>query len=304
MHLDALRALGAEIKEGDVIYARASKLKGCEINLPFPSVGATENAMLAAVLAEGTTIIKNSAKEPEIEDLQKFLNSMGARVTGAGSGVIVIEGVKELHDCKEYSIMPDRIEAGTYMIAGAATGGKVLVRNIEPTHVSSLIDILYSIGCDIQIYHNSVYVDSSRKKLNTFSGLSVRTLPFPGFPTDLQAPLTALLSVTSGASVIEETIFESRFKHVPELVKMGADIEYIGNNSILINGVHHLYGSDLVSTDLRCGASLLIAGLCAEGNSYIDDDHFIERGYADIEEKFQMLGGMIKTVKLCAARTV
>lgn len=304
MHLNALRALGAVIEEGDIIYARAAKLKGNEIKLPFPSVGATENAMLAAVLAEGTTVIKNSAREPEIEDLQKYLNAIGGKVKGAGTGEIVVEGVKELHDCEEHSIMPDRIEAGTYMIASAATGGKVFIRNIVPSHVFSLIELLYNIGCKIEIYHNAVYVESTKRKLDTLGGISVRTLPYPGFPTDLQAPLTSLLSVTSGASVIEETIFENRFKHVPELVKMGADIEYIGKKSILINGVERLVGCDLVSSDLRSGASLLIAGLCAVGDTYIDDDHFIERGYADIEKKFQMLGGRVKTVKLCAARTV
>ena len=165
--------------------------------------------MLAAVLAEGTTVIKNSAREPEIEDLQKYLNAIGGKVKGAGTGEIVVEGVKELHDCEEHSIMPDRIEAGTYMIASAATGGKVFVRNIVPSHVFSLIELLYNIGCKIEIYHNAVYVESTKRKLDTLGGISVRTLPYPGFPTDLQAPLTSLLSVTSGASVVEKQFLKT-----------------------------------------------------------------------------------------------
>lgn len=304
LHLYALQKLGAEITVGEVIHAKAPKLKGCEIVFPFPSVGATENAMLAAVLAEGTTIIRNCAREPEIEDLQGYLNSCGAKVRGAGSSDIIIEGVKSLHSCDEYSIMPDRIEAGTFLIAGAATYGKVLVRNIIPTHIYSLIEVLYGIGCRIEITNDSVYVESARRLLNTNGGINVKTLPYPGFPTDLQAPLTSLFCIASGSSVIEETIFENRFKHVPELIKMGADIEYLNDNSILINGVDHLHGGDLISSDLRCGAALIIGGLAAEGNTYIDDEHYIERGYADIEKKFQSLGGDIKTVKLCATRIV
>lgn len=260
--------------------------------------------MLAAVLAEGVTLIRNAAKEPEIEDLQGYLNACGANVQGAGSDTITIEGVKELHDCTEYSIMPDRIEAGTFLIAGAATSGRIHVRNIIPTHIDSLIKILKTIGCRVETTYNSVYLESDLEVLKTGEGLIINTEPYPGFPTDLQAQLTVLLSLTKGRSIINETIFEKRFRHVNELRKMGAKISFNGDKTIEIHGVPELKGANLKSSDLRCGAALVVAGLAAKGNTFVDDDHYIARGYADFGTKINLLGGSLKSVELCPSRTI
>lgn len=204
----------------------------------------------------------------------------------------------------EYSIMPDRIEAGTFLIAGAATSGRIHVKNIIPTHIDSLIKILREIGCKIDTTNNSVYLESDLSKLNTGNNRIIETQPYPGFPTDLQAQLTVLLSLVEGKSIIQETIFEKRFRHVHELKKMGAQINYIDDKTIEIFGVHELTGANVKSSDLRCGAALVIAGLAANGNTIVDDDHYIARGYADFGQKINLLGGIIKPVEWCPSRTL
>jgi UDP-N-acetylglucosamine 1-carboxyvinyltransferase len=248
--------------------------------------------MLAATFAEGKTILENSAKEPHIVDVANFLNSMGANIKGAGTDVIKITGVKELNGCN-YSVIPDQIEAGTYMMAAAACGGKVNITNVIPKHLESISAKLIEMGVKVTEQEDSITIESS----NDLRGVNVKTLPYPGFPTDLQQPMTTLLSVSKGRSIVNESIWESRFKHVDELKKMGAKIS-VENNLAIIEGVGGLTGAKVVATDLRAGAAMVIAGMIAKGTTEIGNIEHIDRGYPHIEEKFNALGARIKRVKV------
>ncbi|MBU2702986.1 UDP-N-acetylglucosamine 1-carboxyvinyltransferase [Sporomusaceae bacterium BoRhaA] len=288
LHIKALEKLGAHIKEGSgYIDAEAKKLVGNEITFDFPSVGATENAMMAAVLAEGTTVIRNAAREPEIVDLQNFFNSMGGRVGGAGTDCIFIRGVKSLHST-EYQIMPDRIEAGTLLIATAMTGGNVIIGNINHACLFSVMDKLQEIGSVIECRGNAIRI----KAENLRRGVDIKTLPYPGFPTDLQAPMLSLLTIAKGTSIISETIFENRFKHVDELTRMGAKIKVEGRTAV-IRGVDALSGTCVAAPDLRAGGALVLAGLVAAGTTIVDEVYHIDRGYERLEEKLNSLGAII-----------
>ncbi|CUH94038.1 UDP-N-acetylglucosamine 1-carboxyvinyltransferase 2 [Propionispora sp. 2/2-37] len=287
LHLKALEKIGARIKEKfGFIDAEADSLIGSEIYLDFPSVGATENAIMAAVLAKGVTIICNAAREPEIFDLQTFLNKMGAKITGAGSDTIRIEGVERLV-AVEHTIICDRIQAGTYLIAGAITRGDVVVENIVPEYLVSVIDKLEGIGSVIQVGENFIRVRSKELR-----GVDIKTLPHPGFPTDLQAPILSLLTMAKGTSIITETIFENRFKHVDELMRMGAQIKVEGRTAI-IRGVPKLTGTKVTAPDLRAGGALVLAALAAEGTTEIEQIYHIDRGYENFEEHLQSLGAHI-----------
>jgi len=291
-HIKGLEALGAQIKiESGYVIAKAKKLAGATIYLDRPSVGATENIMLAAVLAEGSTIICNAAQEPEIVDLANFLNAMGADVNGAGTSEIVINGVKQkdLHSLT-YTTIPDRIEAGTYISAVVATRGKAVIRNIFPSHLSPVISKLTDMGANINILDPfSIEVSCGK----TISAVNIVTQPHPGFPTDLQSPFMAVLSVAEGISVITESIYENRFRQIGELRRMGADVQQEGNRAI-IKGVKALTGAQLKASDLRAGASLLVAATCAEGTSEITDLYHIDRGYEKVVEKLSALGADIE----------
>ncbi|RXZ77109.1 UDP-N-acetylglucosamine 1-carboxyvinyltransferase [Paenibacillaceae bacterium] len=289
LHLRGLTALGADIEEtGNRIICRAKKLIGTEIVLDFPSVGATENLMMAAVLAEGTTTIVNAAREPEIQDLQRFLNKMGARITGAGADVIRIEGVSKLVPCR-YRIIPDRIVTGTVMVAAAVTRGQVTLQNTNPSHLASLIHVLRRVGVQVAIDGDIIKINSTcRPKAIE----RIVTSPYPAFPTDLQAQVMVLLAIADGVSIIKETIFEGRFKHVNELSWMGADI-HVDLNSAFIRGVSKLHGTTVTATDLRAGAALVIAGLAAQGRTIVEEIHHIDRGYECIESTFQRLGAQM-----------
>ncbi|MNO15198.1 UDP-N-acetylglucosamine 1-carboxyvinyltransferase [compost metagenome] len=289
LHLRGLTALGAKIEENDhQIWCRASKLKGNDIHLDFPSVGATENIMMAAALAEGTTIITNAAREPEIQDLQHFLNAMGASIMGAGTDTITIQGVKRLEPCN-YEIIPDRIVAGTALIAAAATRGTVTLTHTNPSHLTSLFHVLRRAGVQIGAYNDIINVNSvGRPKAVE----RIVTSPYPSFPTDLQSQIMVFLSLADGLSLMKETVFEGRFKHVDELVRMGADIT-VDMNSAFIRGVPRLYGATVEATDLRAGAALVIAGLAAQGKTIVEQIHHIDRGYDRIELLFQRLGAVM-----------
>lgn len=289
IHISGLRQLGVSVSEfGGDIVCTAEKLKGAEIYLDFPSVGATENIMIASVLAEGKTVIHNSAKEPEIIDLADFLNKMGAKISYAGSSDVVIEGVKKLFSV-EYKTIPDRIEAGTFAIATAISGGEVEIKNVNVKNISSLVGKLCNNSCNISISNDIIYIKSGKGR----KALSIKTGPYPFFPTDLQPQMTSLLSLSQGVSVIEENVFEMRYKHVGELIKMGADINVVGRTAI-INGVSKLHGADVKSFDLRGGASMVLAGLGAEGKTTVSGIRYIERGYLDFDKKLSMLGADIK----------
>ncbi|AFS78313.1 UDP-N-acetylglucosamine 1-carboxyvinyltransferase MurA [Gottschalkia acidurici 9a] len=292
LHLKALRQMGVEIEESHgFLHCKADSLEGCDIQLDYPSVGATENIMLAAVKAKGTTTIRNAAREPEIVDLQNFLNAIGGRVCGAGTSVIRVDGVEKFNPV-EHSIIPDRIEAGTYMVASAITGGDVILRNIEVEHVQSIIAKLREVGC--QIYANSTTLKViGPKRISAIE--SVHTLPYPGFPTDMQAQIMSLLSVANGTSVVTETIFENRFKHADELVRMGANIKTVGKVAV-VKGVTSLTGAKVSAKDLRGGASLILAGLVAEGITEVDNIYHVERGYDAIESKLKAIGANIEKV--------
>lgn len=292
LHLRGLQALGAKlIYEGNRITCRAPYLIGTDVHLDFPSVGATENIMMAAVLAEGTTVLTNAAREPEIVDLQHFLNKMGAKVSGAGSDTITIEGVKKLEGCR-YEIMPDRIVAGTLMVAAAATRGAVTLTNAHAGHLTSLIHILRRAGVQIAISDGIINVTSfGRPKAVE----RIVTSPYPAFPTDLQSQLMVLLSLADGVSIMKETIFEGRFKHVDELSRMGANIR-VDLSSAYVKGRSRLYGATVEATDLRAGAALVIAGLAAQGKTVIEQIHHIDRGYDRIEHIFTRLGANIERV--------
>lgn len=295
LHVKGLRALGAKISEvGGYLLCEAENLVGTEIGLDFPSVGATENIMLAAVGAQGTTIIRNAAREPEVVDLQNFLNSIGCRITGAGTNIIRVYGVKKFKPT-EYRIMPDRIVAGTYLAMAAATGGNIEITEVIPEHFSALLFKLKEAGCKLKIEKTKIEIESPKR---LFSVDTIKTLPYPAFPTDLQAPMLALMSIASGTSIIVENIFENRFKHVNDLIKMGAKITIEGRTAI-IKGVKKLYGAQVEAKDLRGGAALVLAGLVAEGETIIDGIHHIERGYEALHIKLELLGAKInKTIEL------
>ncbi len=288
LHLKGFAALGAQIKLGHgLVEAKANKLSGARIYLDFPSVGATENIMMAAVLAEGTTIIENAAEEPEIVALAMFLNNMGARVMGAGTNIIRVEGVKELSGAT-HTIIPDRIEAGTYMVAAAATGGDVLIDNVIEDHLKPIIAKLKEAGVNIYEENGGVRVVADKP----INAIDIKTLPYPGFPTDMQAQIMALMTLAPGTSVITETIFENRFMHVNELKRMGAQIVIEGHTAV-VKGVPRLTGAPVKATDLRAGAALVIAALMAEGETEIKGVYHIHRGYENLVEKLRNLGAEI-----------
>ncbi len=289
LHLKGLEALGAKIEENNgYIFASTSGLRGADIHLDYPSVGATENLMMAAVLARGKTVIYNVAKEPEIVDLQNFLNAMGGRVKGAGTETLRIEGVDSLESCS-YRIIPDRIVAGTILMAAAATGGEVLLKGIIPAHLDAVVAKMKEAGVIIRSTEDSLEVLNGRLK----AVKTLRTLPYPGFPTDLQAPMMALLAIAEGESVIVESIFEARFRHAHELNKMNARISVNGRTAF-IEGVKKLSGTTVHTSDLRAGAALVIAGLAAEGSTVVSDVSHIDRGYERLERDLQKLGAKIE----------
>ena len=293
LHLDALEKMGAtiEVKNG-YIYAKAKELVGAQINFDLISVTATENIIMAATLAKGITTINNAAQEPEVTDLIRCLKKMGAKITGENTSSLIIEGVDHLDGC-EYSICPDRIEAGTYLVAAAITGGKITVNNIEPDSMRTVIGKLIETGADIQTNQNSIKLDMKGKRPNP---VNIRTSAYPNFPTDMQAQFMALNSIAEGSSTITETIFENRFMHVPELSRMGADLKLEGN-TVVCKGVKSLSGANLMATDLRASASLVLAGLAAHGTTTIERVYHLDRGYEMIEEKFKMLGADIERVQ-------
>ncbi|WP_416175785.1 UDP-N-acetylglucosamine 1-carboxyvinyltransferase [Clostridium sp.] len=291
LHLKGLSALGAEVNVGHgYVEARASKLIGNNIYLDFPSVGATENIMMAAVMAEGETIIENAAEEPEIGDLGRFLNSMGANIIGAGTDTIKIVGVKTLKGTTHKPIK-DRIECGTFMVAAAITRSKLKINGVNLEYLKPLIAKLTEAGIYIKPESNGIIVDGNRD----LSPIDVKTMPYPGFPTDMQSQITGLLCTVQGTSIITETIFENRFMHVAEMKRMGANIK-INGRSAVIEGVTSLTGAEVRATDLRAGAALILCGLCAEGETEISDIYHIDRGYVNIEKKLKALGADIKRV--------
>ena len=290
-HLKGFRALGADVKiEHGFVIAEAQNLHGSHIYLDVVSVGATINIMMAASLAAGNTILENAAKEPHVVDVANFLNSMGANIKGAGTDVIRIKGVAKLHQT-EYSIIPDQIEAGTFMFAAAATQGDVMVKNVIPKHLEATTAKLIEIGCEVEEFDDAVRVVSSKGLHHTH----VKTLPYPGFPTDMQPQIAVALALSEGTSIVTESIFENRFKYVDELSRMGANIKVEGNTAI-INGVSKYTGAHVSAPDLRAGAALVIAGLAAEGITIVDDIEYIERGYESFEEKLSSLGAMMEKV--------
>ena len=290
-HIKGLEALGAKIKiENGYVHAKASKLTGTDIYLDIPSVGATENLMLAAVLADGSTRIQNAAQEPEIVDLANFLNTIGADISGAGTSEIVINGVKpeNLHTA-EYTTIPDRIEAGTYMAAVVATKGKAIIRNVYPAHLTFFNDKLIKMGASIKLVEPTTIEVSCRNRL---ASINFVTQPYPGFPTDLQAIAMTLLTTANGVGIITESLYENRFMQVPDLRRMGADIHQDRNHAI-VKGVKNLTGATVAASDLRAGAALVIAGLMANGATIVEKLHHIDRGYEDFEYKLQKLGAKI-----------
>lgn len=289
LHLKGFTALGAEVNVGHgYVEAKANRLIGNKIYLDFPSVGATENIMMAAVFAEGETIIENSAEEPEIEDLAKFLNSMGAQVLGAGTDTIRIVGVKSLKGTI-YKPICDRIEAGTYMVAAAITKSKIKISGVNEEHLKPIIAKLTEMGVLMEINGDEITVDGSKE----LKPVDIKTMPYPGFPTDMQAQMMSLLCSIKGTSIVTETIFENRFMHVQELKRMGANIKIDGRTAV-IEGVEKLSGSEVKATDLRAGAALILAALAAEGTTEIGDIYHIDRGYVDIEGKLKGLGASIE----------
>lgn len=291
LHLKSLKKLNVYIEEKHgYIICDGSDMKASEIHLDFPSVGATENIMMASVFLKGTTTIQNAAKEPEIVDLQDFINSMGGKISGAGSSTITITGVDKLHETT-YTPISDRIVTGTYLIACAMTGGNVTLNNVIPAHNLSLLDKLQQSGCELNIGVNNISIKSAIRP----KSLQIETQVYPGFPTDLQNQILAMQTISSGSSVVIENLFESRYKICHELSKMGADIK-IKDRMAIINGVEKLYGASVVASDLRGGAGLVLAGLVAEGYTEIENIHYIDRGYLSIEEDFCKLGGEIKRI--------
>ncbi len=291
LHIKGFRALGAEVViEHGLIKASAEKLTGTHIYLDKVSVGATINIMMAAVMATGKTIIENAAKEPHVVDVANFLGSMGANIRGAGTDVIRIVGVEKLH-ASEYTVIPDQIEAGTFMFAAAATNGDVTVKNVIPKHLEATSAKLHDVGCTIHEYDDAVRVVANGKLKHT----QITTLPYPGFPTDMQPQMTVLLGMADGTSTVTESIFENRFKYVDELNRMGSEIK-VESNIAIISGVGGYTGAVVNAPDLRAGAALVIAGLAAEGVTVVDDIHYIERGYERFDEKLRGLGAVIEKV--------
>ncbi len=292
LHIKGLQAMGAEINlDGGYIRARAKRLKGARIFMDLVSVTGTENIMMAATLAEGTTSIENAAREPEVADLAKCLNAMGAKIAGAGTDVITVEGVERLHGAF-HDVIPDRIETGTYLVAGAMTRGAVRLRNARPDLLQAVLDKLREVGAVIDTGPNWISLDMQGKRPK---GVTVRTAPYPAFPTDMQAQFIALNAVAEGSGTVTETIFENRFMHVYELQRMGANIEMEGNTAI-VRGVERLKGAPVMATDLRASASLALAGLVADGETIVDRIYHIDRGYECIEEKLAQLGARIRRV--------
>ena len=290
-HLKGFRALGADVTiEGGMVIAEADKLRGTHLYFDVVSVGATINVMMAAAMAEGQTIMENVAKEPHVVDVANFLNSMGANIKGAGTDVIKIKGVSKLHK-SEYSIIPDQIEAGTYMFAAAATRGDITVTNVIPKHLEATIAKLLEIGCEVEEFDDAVRVVAKDRLKSTH----VKTLVYPGYPTDMQPQIGVTLALCEGTSVITESIFENRFKYLDELARMGAIVKIEGNSAI-IEGVEKLSGARVSAPDLRAGAALVIAGLATDGITIVDDIVYILRGYERFEEKLRLVGGVIERV--------
>lgn len=296
LHLAGLAKLGADISiEHGYITARAKRLKGARIYCDTTTVTGTENLMMAASLAEGTSVIENAAKEPEIVDLAEFLTKRGARIAGAGTDVLTIEGVRELHGA-DHEVIPDRIEAGTHLVAGAITDGDVTITHCRPLHLEAVLMKLREAGADIQVEAQTVRI----RRAGRLKGTDVRTLPFPGFPTDMQAQMVALMALTEGTSVVTETVFESRFMHVEELRRMGADIRVEGNR-LIVTGRPTLTGAPVMASDLRASAGLILAGLAAEGTTEIQRVYHLDRGYERIEEKLRAVGANIERRKASPA---
>lgn len=292
LHMKGFRSMGADIDIAHgLVIARAKELKGTHIYMDKVSVGATINIMMAAAMADGKTVIENAAKEPHVVDVANFLNSMGANIRGAGTDVIRIVGVEKLH-ATEYSVIPDQIEAGTFMFAVAAAGGNVLVKNVIPKHLEATTAKLLEVGCQVEEFDDSIRVISDGHLKHT----QVTTLPYPGFPTDMQPQMAVLLGIAEGTSTVTESIFENRFKYVDELTRMGADIK-VESNIAIINGVKRYTGARVNAPDLRAGAALVIAGLAAEGITVVDDIYYIQRGYEALEEKLTKIGAKIARVE-------
>ena len=290
-HLKGFKAMGAKTRiEHGFIIAEAEELHGAHIFLDMVSVAATINIMMAAAMAEGNTIIENAAKEPHVVDVANFLNSMGARIKGAGTDVIRIMGVKVLHKT-EYSIIPDQIEAGTFMFAAAVTGGDIVLRNVIPKHLEATSAKIMELGCQVHEYDDAVRVIAPQK----LQGTHVKTMPYPGFPTDMQPQIAVSLAIAEGTSIVTESIFENRFRYVDELARMGASVKVEGNVAV-ISGVERFTGARVSAPDLRAGAALVIAGLAAEGITIVDDIYYIERGYENLDLKFRELGAKIEKV--------
>ncbi len=294
IHINALKKMGADITvEGGYIHARAKRLKGCKLVLEKVTVTGTENLLMAAVLAEGTTIIENAAKEPEVSDLAHFLNAMGAKITGIDSDILTIEGVEKLNNPSQtYRILPDRIETGTYLVAAAITRGKVKLKNTKPDTLDAVLDKLKEAGADISTGKDWISLDMHGQRPKA---VSIRTAPYPAFPTDMQAQFTAMNSVAEGVGIITETVFENRFMHVQEMQRMGADIQ-LESNTAICKGCEKLTAAPVMATDLRASASLVLAGLVAEGETLVDRIYHIDRGYDHIEEKLAQLGATIKRI--------
>ena len=295
-HIKGMRALGAEVSErGDVISAKAERLVGADIVFDMASVGATINVMLAACRAEGRTTITNAAREPHVVDVANFLNTMGANIRGAGTDIIRINGRQNLHGCT-YAVIPDQIEAGTYMIAAAATKGDVIIRNVIPTHLESVTAKLLECGTDVQTRDDGnefvIQVRASERP----RAVNIKTMPYPGFPTDLQQPMSSMLTLAEGRSMVTENLFENRFNHCDELVRMGAKI-IVNGRTATIEGVERLYGTSVKVTDLRAGAAMIVAALVAEGTTKIRNIYSIDRGYERLEEKLTALGAGIRRIR-------
>ena len=291
LHVKALREMGAEVELKDgYIEARASRLKGATIYFDLPTVTGTENIMMAATLAEGTTVLKNAAREPEIVNLSETLTGMGARIRGAGTDVITVEGVKSLHPV-EARVIPDRIETGTFIIAAGMTNGDIRILDCEPRDIEALTAKLREAGMEIKLEEGCLRATGKTK----VKSVDVKTMPHPGFPTDLQAQIMAMMTISSGLSVITETVFENRFMHVSEMIRLGADIVIEGNSAI-VRGIPKLHGAPVMATDLRASASLILAGLAAEGKTVLSRVYHIDRGYEQIEKKLSALGAEIRRV--------
>ena len=292
LHIHALEAMGADIEvEGGYIRARADRLKGASLFLDMVTVTGTENIMMAAALARGTTVIENAAREPEVIDLANCLNSMGAQISGAGSDTIVIDGVERLRGTR-YAVLPDRIETGTYLVGAAITGGRVTLKDTRPHILDAVLVKLEEAGAELDVGEDWITLDMNGRRPRA---VNVRTAPYPAFPTDMQAQFTALNAIASGSGTITETVFENRFMHVPELQRMGADLKLKGNTTISV-GVDGLVGAPVMATDLRASASLVLAGLVADGETVVDRIYHIDRGYQCIVEKLAQLGANIRRV--------